>query len=59
MVQGATWGVGIIFSYLILFLVFYVQTYGSKRTGAGSDAAASRSPAPPRTVQTRTRSKKD
>ena len=44
MVQGATWGVGIICSYLVLFIVFYVQTYGngskSKRTGAGSEAAS-------------------
>ena len=32
--QGATWGVGIIFSYLVLFLIFYVQTYRSKPSPA-------------------------
>jgi len=64
--KGATWGVGIIFSYLILFIVFYFQTYNNHNTyksqppPSAAEAKKSHAAASSSSSSTiRTRSKKD
>ena len=55
--KGATWGVGIIFSYLVLFVGFYFTTY--KKVPGRADAPSRQPKAAATLGGVRTRSKKD